>query len=105
MAKDKIFNIRVSEEDYTKLKNLGSIIAREILLDAVNYELFEQIPKSEMERLVYKYDELDASLTNLEQKLGVIEQKALSKLIDDKYAQTALNDLSLIHISEPTRPY
>ncbi|MGZ4863497.1 MAG: hypothetical protein ACXV7G_00355 [Halobacteriota archaeon] len=92
MAKDKIFNIRVSEEDYAKLKNLGSIRAREILLEAVNYDLFEQIPTSEMERLVYKYDELDASLTNLEQKLSVIEQKALSKLIDDNYAQTALSD-------------
>ncbi len=92
MAKDKIFNIRVSEEDYIKLKNLGSIRAREILLDAVNYELFEQVPKSEIERLVYKYDELDASLTNLEQKLSVIEQKALSKLIDDEYARTALSD-------------
>ncbi|MGZ4927952.1 MAG: hypothetical protein ACXV76_06685 [Halobacteriota archaeon] len=92
MAKDKIFNIRVSEEDYAKLKNLGSIRAREILLEAVNYDLFEQIPTSEMERLVYKYDELDASLTNLEQKLSVIEQKALSKLIDDDYAQTALSD-------------
>jgi hypothetical protein len=92
MAKDKIFNIRVSEEDYIKLKNLGSIRAREILLDAVNSELFEQVPKSEMERLVYKYDELDSSLTSLEQKLGVIEQKALSKLIDDEYARTALSD-------------
>jgi len=92
MAKDKIFNIRVSEEDYIKLKNLGSIRAREILLDAVNYELFEQVPKSEIEKLVYKYDELDTSLTNLEQKLSVIEQKALSKLIDDEYARTALSD-------------
>ncbi len=92
MAKDKIFNIRVSEEDYIKLKNLGSIRAREILLDAVNSEIFEKAPISEMERLVYKYDELDASLTNLEQKRGIIEQKALSKLIDDEYAQTALSD-------------
>jgi hypothetical protein len=92
MAKDKIFNIRVSEEDYIKLKNLGSIKAREILLDAVNSELFAQVPKSEMERLVNKYDELDTSLTNLEQKLGIIEQKALSKLIDDDYARTALSD-------------
>ncbi|MGA7075749.1 MAG: hypothetical protein WBZ42_04285 [Halobacteriota archaeon] len=92
MAKDKIFNIRVSEDDYIKLKNLGSIRAREILLDAVNGQLFEQVPKSEMERLVYKYDMLDSSLANLEQKLRVIDQKALSKLIDDDYAQTALSD-------------
>lgn len=92
MAKDKIFNIRVSEDDYIKLKNLGSIRAREILLDAVNGQLFEQEPKSEIERLIYKYDRLDASLANLEQKLRVIEQKALSKLIDDDYAQTALSD-------------
>jgi hypothetical protein len=92
MAKDKIFNIRVSEDDYIKLKNLGSIRAREILLDAVNGQLFEQVPKSEMERLIYTYDKLDASLANLEQKLRVIDQKALSKLIDDDYAQTALSD-------------
>ncbi|MGA3358966.1 MAG: hypothetical protein ABSC87_02005 [Halobacteriota archaeon] len=92
MAKDKIFNIRVSEDDYLKLKNLGSIRAREILLDAVNEQLFEKVPKSEMEKLVYKYDRLDSALANLEQKLRVIDQKALSKLIDDDYAQTALSD-------------
>lgn len=92
MAKDKIFNIRVSEEDYAKLKQLGSIRAREILLDAVNDQLFEQVPKSEMERLIYKYDKLDTALANLEQKVHIIEQKALSKLIDDDYAQAALSD-------------
>jgi len=92
MAKDKIINIRVSEDDYIKLKKLGSIRAREILLDAVNEQLFEQVPKSEIEKLVYKYDGLDSSLANLEQKLNVIDQKALSKLIDDDYAQTALSD-------------
>ncbi|MGZ4882160.1 MAG: hypothetical protein ACXV7G_14085 [Halobacteriota archaeon] len=92
MAKDKIFNIRVSEEDYIKLKNLGSIRAREILLEAVNGQLFEQVPESEIERLIYKYDRLDASLANFEQKLRVIDQKALSKLIDADYAQTALSD-------------
>jgi hypothetical protein len=92
MAKDKIFNIRVSEDDYLKLKNLGSIRAREILLDAVNEQLFEKVPKSEIEKLVYNYDRLDSALANLEQKLRVIDQKALSKLIDDDYAQTALSD-------------
>jgi hypothetical protein len=92
MAKDKIFNIRVSEDDYAKLKQLGSIRAREILLDAVNDQLFEQVPKSEMERLIYKYDKLDTALANLEQKVHIIEQKALSKLIDDDYAQAALSD-------------
>jgi hypothetical protein len=92
MAKDKIFNIRVSEDDYAKLKQLGSIRAREILLDAVNDQLFEQVPKSEMERLIYKYDKLDTALANLEQKVHIIDQKALSKLIDDDYAQTALSD-------------
>ena len=92
MAKDKIFNIRVSEDDYAKLKQLGSIRAREILLDAVNDELFEQVPKSEMERLIYKYDKLDTALANLEQKVHIIDQKALSKLIDDDYAQAALSD-------------
>ena len=92
MAKDKIFNIRVSEDDYAKLKQLGSIRAREILLDAVNDELFGQVPKSEMERLIYKYDKLDTALANLEQKVHIIDQKALSKLIDDDYAQAALSD-------------
>jgi hypothetical protein len=92
MAKDKIFNIRVSEDDYAKLKQLGSIRAREILLDAVNDQLFEQVPKSEMERLIYKYDKLDTALANLEQKVHIIDQKALSKLIDDDYAQAALSD-------------
>jgi len=92
MAKDKIFNIRVSEDDYAKLKQLGSNRAREILLDAVNDELFGQVPKSEMERLIYKYDKLDTALANLEQKVHIIDQKALSKLIDDDYAQAALSD-------------
>jgi hypothetical protein len=92
MAKDKIFNIRVSEEDYAKLKQLGSIRAREILLDAVNDQLFEQVPKSEMVRLIYKYDKLDTALANLAQKVHLIDQKALSKLIDDDYAQAALSD-------------
>jgi len=92
MAKDKIFNIRVSEEDYAKLKQLGSIRAREILIDAVNDQLFEQVPKSEMERLIYKYDKLDTALANLAQKVHLIDQKALSKLIDDDYAQAALSD-------------
>ena len=92
MAKDKIFNIRVSEDDYAKLKQLGSIRAREILLDAVNDQLFEQVPKSEMVRLIYKYDKLDTALANLEQKVHIIDQKALSKLIDDDYAQAALSD-------------
>jgi hypothetical protein len=92
MAKDKIFNIRVSEDDYAKLKQLGSIRAREILLDAVNDELFGQVPKSEMERLIYKYDKLDTALANLEQKVHIIDQKALSKLINDDYAQAALSD-------------
>ncbi len=92
MAKDKIFNIRVSEEDYAKLKQLGSIRAREILLDAVNDQLFEQVPKSEMERLIYKYDKLDTALANLAQKVHLIDQKALSKLIDDDYVQAALSD-------------
>jgi len=92
MAKDKIFNIRVSEDDYAKLKQLGSIRAREILLDAVNDELFGQVPKSEIERLIYKYDELDTALANLEQKVHIIDQKALSKLIDDDFAQAALSD-------------
>jgi len=92
MAKGKIFNIRVSEDDYAKLKQLGSIRAREILLDAVNDQLFEQVPKSEMERLIYKYDKLDTALANLAQKVHLIDQKALSKLIDDDYAQAALSD-------------
>jgi rubrerythrin len=92
MVKDRIFNIRVSEDDYNKLKNLGSIQAREILLDAVNKQFFEEKPKNEMERLVYKYDKLDGALADLEQKLHVIQEKAVSKLIDDDYTQAALDD-------------
>jgi len=92
MAKDKIFNIRVSEDDYTKLKQLGSIRAREILLEAVNHQLFEQVPKNEMERLIYKYDQLDTALANLEHKVRIIDQKAISKLVDDNYTQAALDD-------------
>jgi hypothetical protein len=45
-----------------------------------------------MERLIYKYDKLDTALDNLEQKVHIIDQKALSKLIDDDYAQAALSD-------------
>ncbi|HYA32808.1 MAG TPA: hypothetical protein VEG65_02260 [Candidatus Bathyarchaeia archaeon] len=92
MAKDKIFNIRVSEDDYAKLKQLGSIRAREILLAAVSDELIEQLPKSEMERLTYRYDKLDTALASLEQKISIIDQKALAKLIDNDYAQAALSD-------------
>ena len=92
MAKDKIFNIRVSEDDYAKLKQLGSIRAREILLAAVGDELIEQLPKSEMERLTYRYDKLDTALASLEQKISIIDQKALAKLIDNDYAQAALSD-------------
>jgi len=92
MAKDKIFNIRVSEDDYAKLKQLGSIRAREILLAAVSDELIEQLPKSEMERLTYRYDKLDIALASLEQKISIIDQKALAKLIDNDYAQAALSD-------------
>jgi len=62
------FNIRVSEEDYAKLKQLGSIRAREILLDAVNDQLFEQVPKSEMERLIYKYEQADTALATLHKR-------------------------------------
>ena len=92
VAKDRIFNIRASEEEYAKLKRLGSIRAREILLQSVDGQLFQQIPETEMERLIYKYDVLDGALANLKEKQGTIDQKALSKLIDNKYEQLALNN-------------
>ena len=90
MAKDKIFNIRVSEDDYAKLKQLGSIRAREILLDAVNDQLFEQVPKSEMERLIYKYDKLDTALANLEQKVHIIIYDQYSGHYRDKKLEETL---------------
>jgi len=92
MAKDRIFNIRVSEEEYAKLKRLGSIRAREILLQSVDNELFQEVPETEMERLIYKYDALDSVLTKLKEKHGTIDQKALSKLTDKGYEELALNN-------------
>lgn len=92
MTKDRIFNIRVSEKEYVKLKRLGSIRAREILLQSVDNELFHEVPETEMERLIYKYDALDSVLTKLKEKHGTIDQKALAKLTDNRYEQLALNN-------------
>ncbi len=92
MAKDKIFNIRVSEEEYAKLKRLGSNRARDILLQSVDGQLFEETPETEMERLIYKYDVLDSLLSKLNEKQSAIDRRALSKLSDDKYRDVALNN-------------
>jgi len=92
MAKDKIFNIRVSAEEYAKLKRLGSNRARDILLQSVDEQLFEEAPETEMERLIYRYDVLDSSLSKLNEKQNSIDRKALSKLCDDKYREIALDN-------------
>lgn len=92
MAKDKIFNIRVSEEEYAKLKRLGSNRARDILLQSVDEQLFEETPETEMERLIYKYDMLDSLLSKLNEKQSSIDRKALSKLFDEDYKDAALNN-------------
>ncbi len=92
MAKDKIFNIRVSEEEYAKLKRLGSNRARDILLQTVEEQLFDETPDTEMERLIYKYDTLDSLLSKLNDKQNAIDRKALSKLFDDQYKEAALNN-------------
>ncbi|MGZ4935069.1 MAG: hypothetical protein ACXVIG_00145 [Halobacteriota archaeon] len=92
MAKDKIFNIRVSAEEYAKLKRLGSNRARDILLQSVEEQLFEETPETEMERLIYRYDMLDSLLSKLNEKQSSIDRKALSKLCDEKYKDVALNN-------------
>ncbi|MGZ4901840.1 MAG: hypothetical protein ACXV3U_00440 [Halobacteriota archaeon] len=92
MAKDKIFNIRVSEEEYAKLKRLGSNRARDILLQSVEEQLFEEAPETEMERLIYRYDVLDSALSKLNERQNSIDRKALSKLGDDKYREIALDN-------------
>ncbi len=92
MVKDKIFNIRVSEEEYAKLKRLGSNRARDILLQSGEQQLFDEAPDTEMERLIYKYDMLDSSLSKLKEKQGSIDRKALSKLHDDRYKDVALDN-------------
>ncbi len=92
MAKDKIFNIRVSEDEYAKLKRLGSNRARDILLQSVEEQLFEEAPETEMERLIYRYDVLDSLLSKLRDKQNSIDRKALSKLCDDKYREVALDN-------------
>ncbi len=92
MAKDKIFNIRVSAEEYAKLKQLGSNRARDILLQSVEDQLFDEAPETEMERLIYKYDKLDTLLSKLNEKQASIDRKALSKLCDEQYKEVALNN-------------
>ncbi len=92
MAKDKIFNIRVSEEEYAKLKRLGSNRARDILLQSVEEQLFEETPETEMERLIDKYDMLDRLLSKLNEKQSSVDRKALSKLLDAQYNEVALNN-------------
>jgi hypothetical protein len=92
MSKGKIFNIRVTEDEYAKLKSLGSNRAREILLGAVNGKLFEKEPESEIEKLIYKYELLDTLSNNLKDKQRLLTTKALLKLSNDDYEAAVLTN-------------
>lgn len=92
MAKDKIFNIRVTEDEYVKLKSLGSNRAREILLGAVSSKLFEKEPDSQIEKLIYQYEMLDNSLSSLKDKQQYLTAKVLAILHNDKYEIAVLTN-------------
>ncbi len=92
MAKDKIFNIRVTEDEYVKLKSFGSNRAREILLGAVSSKLFEKEPDSQIEKLIYQYEMLDNSLSNLKDKQQYLTAKVLAKLHNNKYETAVLTN-------------
>jgi hypothetical protein len=92
MVKDKIFNIRVTDDEYVKLKSLGSNRAREILLGAVSSKLFEKEPESQIEKLIYQYELLDNSLSDLKDKQQYLTTKVLSKLHNDKYETAVLTN-------------
>lgn len=92
MPKDKIFNIRVTENEYAKLKSLGSNRAREILLGAVNENIFDTEPESQIEKLIYQYELLDNLLNNLKDKRQLLTTKILSKLSNDEYKTAVLTN-------------
>jgi len=92
MSKDKIFNIRVTEDEHTKLKSLGSDRAREILLRAVNDNIFDAEPEAQIEKLIYQYELLDNLLNNLNDKQQLLTTKTLSKLLKDDYKIAVLTN-------------
>ena len=92
MSKDKIFNIRVTEEELVKLKSLGSNRAREILLGAVNNSIFDTEPEGQIEQLIYQYELLDNLLNNLKDKQHLLNTKILSKLSNDDYKTAVLTN-------------
>ena len=92
MPKDKIFNIRVTEDEYAKLKSLGSNRAREILLGSVNDKIFDTEPESQIEKLIYQYELLDNLLNNLKDKQQLLTTKVLSKLSNDDYETAVLTN-------------
>jgi len=92
MSKDKIFNIRVTEDEHAKLKSLGSDRAREILLGVVNDTIFDTEPKAQIEKLIYHYELLDNLLNNLNDKQHLLITKILSKLSNDNYKSAVLTN-------------
>jgi len=92
MLKNKIFNIRVTEEENVKLKSLGSNKAREVLLDAVDNKIFDTEPESQIEKLIYQYELLDNLLNNLKDKQQLLTTKILSKLSNDNYKTAVLTN-------------
>ena len=92
MSKDKIFNIRVTEDEHAKLKSLGSDRAREILLSAVNDTIFDSEPEAQIEKLIYHYELLDNLLNNLNGKQHLLTTKILSKLSNDDYKTAVLTN-------------
>jgi len=92
MSKDKIFNIRVTEDEHVKLKSLGSDRAREILLSAVNDTIFDSEPEAQIEKLIYHYELLDNLLNNLNGKQHLLTTKILSKLSNDDYKTAVLTN-------------
>ena len=92
MSKDKIFNIRVTEDELAKLKSLGSNRVREILLGTVTDSIFDTEPEAQIEKLIYQYELLDNILNNLKGKEQLLTTKILSKLSNDDYKIAVLTN-------------
>jgi len=92
MSKDKIFNIRVTEDELAKLKSLGSNRVREILLGTVTDNIFDTEPEAQIEKLIYQYELLDNILNNLKGKEQLLTTKILSKLSNDDYKIAVLTN-------------
>ncbi len=92
MSKDKIFNIRVTEDELAKLKSLGSNKAREILLGTVTDTIFDTEPEDQIEKLIHQYELLDDLMNNLKDKQQLLTTKILSKLPNDDYKTAVLTN-------------